>query len=244
MHLYIHRFAFWLLLANSVLRCAVETTWWGYYHQPHQVAFQQTHNYNTTQAKTKTQIQPVWWGILLPASSGSFSTYTQTKHNTSKDKNAKTKNTNTNTNCMMGNTIASLIRWHFSAAVHSYTVRWRRLWAFWWISSQGPTTIFLTEDRSLNTQCICQSADGATWYTVPGPSYKYWNRVKKERMYEAEQDSAFEFFSSTKECFGDFHADESQQLKYYFPPLTINNLWQCSMPSLGSPHCPIFTWDS
>ena len=39
-----------------------------------------------------------------------------------------------------------------------------RLWAGWWISSQGPTTIFLTEDRSLNTQCICQSTDGATWY--------------------------------------------------------------------------------
>ena len=91
MHLYIHRFAFWLLLANSVLRCAVETTWWGYYRHPHQVAFQQTHNYNTTQAKTKTQVQTVWWGILSPASSGSFSTYTQTKHNTSKDKNAKTK---------------------------------------------------------------------------------------------------------------------------------------------------------
>ena len=119
----------------------------------------------------------------------------------------------------MGNTIASLIRWHFSAAVHSYTVRWRRLWAFWWISSQGPTTIFLTEDRSLNTQCICQSADGATWYTVQGPSYKYWNLVKKERMYEAEQDSAFKFFSGTKECFGDFQADESQQLKVLlFPP--------------------------
>ena len=49
----IHRFAFWLLLANSVLRCAVETT---------------------------------WWGILSPPSSGSFSTYTQTKHNTSNDK--------------------------------------------------------------------------------------------------------------------------------------------------------------
>ena len=91
MHLCIHRFAFWLLLANSVLRCAVETTWWGYYRHPHQVAFQQTHNYNTTQAKTKTQVQTVWWGILSPASSGSFSTYTQTKHNTSKDKNAKTR---------------------------------------------------------------------------------------------------------------------------------------------------------
>ena len=147
-HLCIHQFAFWLLLANSVLRCAVETT---------------------------------WWGILSPPSSGSFSTYTQTKHNTSKD-----KSTNTNTNRMMGNTIASLIRWHFSAAVHSYTVRWRRLWAFWWISSQGPTTIFLTEDRSLNTQCICQSADGATWYTVQGPSYEYWRKrqcMKQSRIH-------------------------------------------------------------
>ena len=172
-HLCIHRFAFWLLLANSVLRCAVETT---------------------------------WWGILSPPSSGSISTNTQLQHNTSKD-----KNTTTNTNRMMGNTIASLIRWHFSAAVHSYTVRWRRLWAFWWISSQGPTTIFLTEDRSLNTQCICQSADGATWYTVQGPSYEYWNLVKNERMYEAEQDSAFKFFSGPKEGFGGFHADESQQ---------------------------------
>ena len=211
LHLCIHQFAFWLLLANSVLRCAVETT---------------------------------WWGILSPPSSGSFSTYTQTKHNTSKDKNAKTKARIQIQTVWWGilSSVSSdgisaqqctVTQWGGGGYERSdgFPARGRRL-SFW------QRTDLWIHNAYVNPQMVPLD----TQYKVP-----FTNTEVLWRMRECMKQSRIQHlnsFQALKNVLGASMQKKVNNKKYYFSPLKINNLWQCSMPSLGSSHCPIFTWDS
>ena len=178
----------------------------GYYRHPHQVAFQQTHNYNTTQAKTKTQLQmqTVWWGILSPVSSDGISAQQCT-----------------------------VTQWGGGGYERSdgFPARGRRL-SFW------QRTDLWIHNAYVNPQMVPLD----TQYKVP-----LTNTEVLWRMRECMKQSRIQHlnsFQALKNVLGASMQMKVNNKKYYFSPLTINNLWQCSMPSLGSPHCPIFTWDS
>ena len=137
----------------------------------------------------------------MPASSGSISTYTQAKHNTSKDKKHNYKYRPYDGEYYRQSHQMAFQR--SSAQLHSEVEEVMSVL----MDFQPGADDYLSDRGQIFEYTMHMSI--RRWCHLIHSTRSLLRILKKETMYEAEQDSAFEFFSGPKECFGGFQADES-----------------------------------